>query len=177
MLPLPQVFYDEFGALMMRQPLFGLGFTTYAPLALLPYMACPTSGPASGGKVMLSCRRGAAARCGPGVLEPVRWGGKGDARLVCRAQALLLWVGVFNRLAGVFVRGGAVVWEDDYETRSPAAAQVQAAAVLPAARVLPPWSATGWWPNAVSQSNSVWETSWDMFFPENSGPHAPCCSP
>lgn len=41
MLPAPQVFYDEFGALMMRQPLFGLGFTTYAPIALLPYMARP----------------------------------------------------------------------------------------------------------------------------------------
>lgn len=41
MQPALQVFYDEFGALMMRQPLFGLGFTTYAPLALLPYMACP----------------------------------------------------------------------------------------------------------------------------------------
>ena len=39
MLAAPQVFYDEFGALMMRQPLFGLGFTTYAPIALLPYMA------------------------------------------------------------------------------------------------------------------------------------------
>ena len=33
-----QVFHDEFGALMMRQPLLGVGFTTYAPLALLPYM-------------------------------------------------------------------------------------------------------------------------------------------
>ena len=56
----------------------------------------------------------------------------------CRAQALLLWVGVFNRLAGVFVRGGAGVWEDDYETRSPAAAQVHAPAVLLAALALPP---------------------------------------
>lgn len=67
----------------------------------------------------------------------LRSSGKGDSMLVCRAQALLLWVGVFNRLAGVFVRGGAVVWEDDYETRSPAAAQVQAPAVLRAIPVLP----------------------------------------
>lgn len=34
------MFYDEFGALMMRQPLLGVGFTTYAPIALLPYMVC-----------------------------------------------------------------------------------------------------------------------------------------
>ncbi len=72
-----------------------------------------------------------------GVAALLRSSGKGGIMLVCRAQALLLWVGVFNRLAGVFVRGGAVVWEDDYETRSPAAAQVQALAVLRATPVLP----------------------------------------
>ncbi len=45
--------------------------------------------------------------------------------LVWWAQGLLLWVGAFNRLAGIFVRGGASVWEDDYEMRTPAAAQVR----------------------------------------------------
>jgi len=35
-------------------------------------------------------------------------------------------VGAFNRLAGVFVRRGGSVWEDDYEVRSPAAAQARA---------------------------------------------------
>lgn len=33
-----QVFYQEFGSLMMRQPLIGFEFTTYAPLVLVPYI-------------------------------------------------------------------------------------------------------------------------------------------
>lgn len=33
-----QVFYQEFGSLMMRQPLIGFEFTTYAPLVLVPYV-------------------------------------------------------------------------------------------------------------------------------------------
>ena len=33
-----QVFYDEFGRLMMDQPLIGFNFTTYAPAALVPYV-------------------------------------------------------------------------------------------------------------------------------------------
>lgn len=33
-----QVFYDEFGRLMMDQPLIGFSFTTYAPAALVPYV-------------------------------------------------------------------------------------------------------------------------------------------
>ena len=37
-LALAQVFYEEFGVLMMHQPLIGWDFTTYLPVALLPYM-------------------------------------------------------------------------------------------------------------------------------------------
>ena len=33
-----QVFYREFGELMMRQPVIGFEFTTYAPLVLVPYV-------------------------------------------------------------------------------------------------------------------------------------------
>ena len=33
-----QVFYHEFGELMMRQPVIGFSFTTYAPLVLVPYV-------------------------------------------------------------------------------------------------------------------------------------------
>ena len=33
-----QVFYHEFGELMMRQPVIGFEFTTYAPLVLVPYV-------------------------------------------------------------------------------------------------------------------------------------------
>jgi hypothetical protein len=36
--PCAQVFYQEFGVLMMRQPLIGWDFTTYLPVALVPYM-------------------------------------------------------------------------------------------------------------------------------------------
>ena len=32
------MFYEEFGVLMMHQPLIGWDFTTYLPAALLPYM-------------------------------------------------------------------------------------------------------------------------------------------
>lgn len=32
------MFYREFGSLMMRQPLIGFEFTTYAPLVLVPYV-------------------------------------------------------------------------------------------------------------------------------------------
>jgi hypothetical protein len=107
---------------MMRQPLLGVGFTTYAPLALLPYMVrirgwllCAPNltawGPFAGRPAATQARpRERAAR-------PDRRPG---------AQALLLWVGAFNRLAGVFVRRGGSVWEDDYEVRSPAAAQARA---------------------------------------------------
>jgi len=117
------VFYDEFGALMMRQPLLGVGFTTYAPLALLPYMV------RTRGWQLAQCVQ---ARCvGPACAQA-----RGDTSTASRAscapdrrpgaQALLLWVGAFNRLAGVFVRRGGSVWEDDYEVRSPAAAQARA---------------------------------------------------
>ena len=33
-----QVFYVEFGKLMMRQPVFGTEFATFAPIALVPYI-------------------------------------------------------------------------------------------------------------------------------------------
>lgn len=33
-----QAFYAEFGELMMRQPLIGLDFQSYLPIAILPYM-------------------------------------------------------------------------------------------------------------------------------------------
>lgn len=33
-----QVFYEEFGVLMMHQPLIGWDFTTYLPIALVPYI-------------------------------------------------------------------------------------------------------------------------------------------
>ena len=33
-----QVFYEEFGVLMMHQPLIGWDFTTYLPAALVPYI-------------------------------------------------------------------------------------------------------------------------------------------
>lgn len=33
-----QVFYEEFGRLMMSQPVIGFSFTTYAPIALVPYV-------------------------------------------------------------------------------------------------------------------------------------------
>lgn len=36
--PCTQVFYQEFGSLMMRQPLIGFEFTTYAPIVLVPYI-------------------------------------------------------------------------------------------------------------------------------------------
>jgi hypothetical protein len=32
------VFYQEFGVLMMHQPLIGWDFTTYLPIALVPYI-------------------------------------------------------------------------------------------------------------------------------------------
>ena len=156
--PALQVFYDEFGALMMRQPLFGLGFTTYAPLALLPYMAGPLLGIAcawSQNRAVL--RHRAVGHGGVSVLALLRSSAMGDIMLVCRAQALLLWVGVFNRLAGVFVRGGAVVWEDDYETRSPAAAQVQP---WQSCRLLVCCPCVGWWLRAMPQSIHGCVISW-----------------
>ena len=33
-----QAFYAEFGELMMRQPVIGLDFQSYLPIAILPYM-------------------------------------------------------------------------------------------------------------------------------------------
>ena len=36
--PLRQVFYSEFGRLMMEQPLIGFSFTTYVPALIIPYM-------------------------------------------------------------------------------------------------------------------------------------------
>ena len=33
-----QIFYEEFGVLMMHQPLIGWDFTTYLPAALVPYI-------------------------------------------------------------------------------------------------------------------------------------------
>ena len=99
----------------------------------LPGVACAWS------QILAVLRHGAVGRGGVGHCAgtALQSSTNGTLILVCRAQALLLWVGVFNRLAGVFVRGGAVVWEDDYETRSPAAAQVQALTVLRASPVLP----------------------------------------
>ncbi|KAI3424225.1 hypothetical protein D9Q98_009581 [Chlorella vulgaris] len=38
------VFYEEFGQLMMRQPLIGWQFTTFAPVLLVPYMLLVASG-------------------------------------------------------------------------------------------------------------------------------------
>ena len=40
--PLVQVFYDEFGRLMMHQPVIGSDFTTYAPIFLVPYVVLLT---------------------------------------------------------------------------------------------------------------------------------------
>ena len=37
-LTVAQVFYDQFGRLMMDQPVIGFAFTTYAPIALVPYV-------------------------------------------------------------------------------------------------------------------------------------------
>ena len=33
-----QVFYSQFGELMMRQPVIGLDFQSWMPLAIVPYM-------------------------------------------------------------------------------------------------------------------------------------------
>ena len=33
-----QAFYAEFGELMMRQPVIGLDFQSYLPIAIVPYM-------------------------------------------------------------------------------------------------------------------------------------------
>ena len=65
-----QVFYHEFGSLMMRQPLIGFEFTTFSPLVLVPYVA-------------------------------------------------LLVLNVFNRLAAVCLRSPSMLFEDDWETKSP----------------------------------------------------------
>lgn len=35
---LVQAFYAEFGELMMRQPVIGLDFQSYLPIAIVPYM-------------------------------------------------------------------------------------------------------------------------------------------
>lgn len=69
-----QVFYQEFGVLMMHQPLIGWDFTTYLPVALVPYM-------------------------------------------------LLLVFNVFNRVASMFTRSSSIEFDDDFETRSGAAAK------------------------------------------------------
>ncbi|CAL8470464.1 g10006 [Coccomyxa elongata] len=68
------VFYQEFGVLMMHQPLIGWDFTTYLPVALVPYM-------------------------------------------------LLLVFNVFNRVASMFTRSSSIEFDDDFETRSGAAAK------------------------------------------------------
>lgn len=39
---LVQVFYNEFGRLMMHQPVIGSDFTTYAPIFLVPYVVLLT---------------------------------------------------------------------------------------------------------------------------------------
>ncbi|EIE18799.1 hypothetical protein COCSUDRAFT_45246 [Coccomyxa subellipsoidea C-169] len=68
------VFYEEFGVLMMRQPLIGWDFTTYLPAALVPYM-------------------------------------------------LMLVFNVFNRVASMFTRSDSIEFDDDFETKSGAAAK------------------------------------------------------
>ncbi|KAK9804797.1 hypothetical protein WJX72_005995 [[Myrmecia] bisecta] len=67
------VFYSEFGQLMMRQPVIGLDFTTYAPIAIVPYM-------------------------------------------------LLLLTNFFNSFASCLTRSKRLEFEDDWETKSSAAA-------------------------------------------------------
>lgn len=69
-----QVFYEEFGILMMHQPLIGWDFTTYLPVALVPYM-------------------------------------------------LMLVFNVFNRVASMFTRSDSIEFDDDFETKSGAAAK------------------------------------------------------
>lgn len=69
-----QVFYEEFGVLMMHQPLIGWDFTTYLPVALVPYM-------------------------------------------------LMLVFSVFNRVASMFTRSVSIEFDDDFETKSGAAAK------------------------------------------------------
>lgn len=68
------MFYEEFGVLMMRQPLIGWDFTTYLPAALVPYM-------------------------------------------------LMLVFNVFNRVASMFTRSDSIEFDDDFETKSGAAAK------------------------------------------------------
>ncbi len=34
-----QVFYEQFGAIMMEQPVIGTSFTNFAPLLIIPYTA------------------------------------------------------------------------------------------------------------------------------------------
>ena len=58
-----QVFYEEFGELMMEQPVIGLDFQTWLPVAIVPYILLLSLTSSTGGQSVPVQRMCAVQMC------------------------------------------------------------------------------------------------------------------